>query len=255
MESKDLSLKPIHMQFVGKGEPVGNDPSSKAERMLSQNLVYLCKDTARSAKELSKLLNVPMPFIEEELEIQCAGINGDYGLLKRLENGKYISNFIMLELEHFREINKMYEEKIEILAERIGAYLQRREKDILGFPFLNKQTDRRFIAWSLINLLVWSYSKGIDQCLEEKYFKAIQKREEKYLVFGIVIGTNDALDIQFYGCDGISAYNICGYKAVSAFNLYGERIQQHFACGHDISNDLLLRLTLQAIKRVSNGVN
>lgn len=253
MESKDLSLKPIHMQFVGKGDPVGNDPSLKAERMLSQNLVYLCKDTARSAKELSELLNVPMPFIEEELEIQCAGINGDYGLLKRLENGKYISNFIMLELEHFREINKMYEEKIEILAERIGAYLQRREKDILGFPFLNKQTDRRFIAWSLINLLVWSYSKGIDQCLEEKYFKAIQKREEKYLVFGTVIGTNDALDIQFYGCDGISAYNICGYKAVSAFNLYGERIQQHFACGHDISNDPLLRLTLQAIKGIKRS--
>lgn len=253
MESKDLSLKPIHIEFIGKGEPVGNNPEEKAERMLSQNLIYLCKDTPRSAKELSNLLNVPMPFIEEELEIQCAGVNGDYGLLKRLENGKYIANFIMLELADFRKVNKMYAQKIEILIERIGAYLQRREKDIVTFPFLNKQTDRSFITWSLINLLIWSYEKGIAQCLEKKYFKAIQKREEKYQVFGIVIEANDTFDIKFYGCDGISAYNICGYKAVSLFNLYGERIQQHFACGHDISNDPLLRLTLQAIKGIKRS--
>ncbi|MBU3810247.1 MAG: RNA polymerase sigma factor [Candidatus Niameybacter stercoravium] len=253
VESRDLSLKPIRIEFVGMGDPVGNNPAEKAERMLSQNLVYLCKDTARSVKELSDLLNVPMPFIEEELEIQCEGVNGEYGLLKKLENGKYISNFIMLELEHFREVDKMYEQKIETIVERMGAYLQRREKDILDFPFFNKQIDRRFITWSLMNLLGWSYIKGVSECLDNKYFKHIQKREEKYLVIGTVMNQNDGLETKWYGCDGISAYNICGYKAVSMFNLYGERIQQHFACGHDISNDSLLRLTLQAIKGIKRS--
>ena len=253
MKSKDLSLTPIQMQFIGIGDPVGNNPAIKAERMLSQNLVYLCKDTARSAKELSEILNVPMPFIEEELGIQCAGLNGQYGLLKKLENDKYIVNFCMLELANFKQIQQMYKKKIESLVERIETYLQKRENEILSFPFLNQQTDIRFIAWSLINLFSWSYIKQMNQCLEEKYFKEIQKNTEKYCTFGIVREQGDTQDLKFYGCDGITGYNICGYSAVSAFNLYGERIQQHFACGHDISNDPLLCLTLKAVKGIKKS--
>ena len=31
MENRNLSLKPINLQFVGTGSPVGNDPSEKAK--------------------------------------------------------------------------------------------------------------------------------------------------------------------------------------------------------------------------------
>ena len=57
MSERNLSLKPVVLGFIGTGNPTGNDPSEKAERILSQNLVYACKDKAKSAKELSEELN------------------------------------------------------------------------------------------------------------------------------------------------------------------------------------------------------
>lgn len=65
MNERNLSLKPVSLAFIGTGNPSGNDPRTKAERILSQNLVYACKDKAKSAKELSDELCVPMPYIED----------------------------------------------------------------------------------------------------------------------------------------------------------------------------------------------
>lgn len=99
MNNRSLSIKPIKLEIFGAGNPCGNDPRSKAERTLSQNLIYLCKDKAKSAKELSEELCVPMIYIEEELEIQCRGENGKYGTLRKLENGKYITNILVVDYE------------------------------------------------------------------------------------------------------------------------------------------------------------
>ena len=91
MNDRNLSLKPIRLAISGTGNPCGNDPRSKSERTFSQNLIYLCKDKPRTAKELSEELCVPMPYIEEELDIQCRGENGSFGMLRKLENGKYVA--------------------------------------------------------------------------------------------------------------------------------------------------------------------
>ena len=77
MSERTYVLKPIKLAISGTGNPCGNDPRSKTERMFSQNLIYLCKDKPKSAKELSEELSGPRPYIEEELEIQCHGENGN----------------------------------------------------------------------------------------------------------------------------------------------------------------------------------
>ena len=97
MNKRNLSLKPIRLAISGTGNPCGNDPRSKAERMLSQNLIYLCKDKPKSAKELSDELCIPMPYVEEELEIQCRGENGSYGMLRKLDNEKYALNILLVD--------------------------------------------------------------------------------------------------------------------------------------------------------------
>ena len=48
MNERKLTLKPISLTFIGTGNPVGNDPRNKAERILSQknypkNFVFLCR--------------------------------------------------------------------------------------------------------------------------------------------------------------------------------------------------------------------
>ena len=106
MIERNLSLKPIRLAIVGTGNPMGNDPRTKADRVLSQNLIYLCKDKAKSAKELSEELCVPMPYIEDELEIQVYGENGKYGMLRKLDNGKYITNILLVDYSEYDEANK-----------------------------------------------------------------------------------------------------------------------------------------------------
>ena len=58
-------------------------------------------------------------------------------------------------------------------------------------------------------------------------------------------------DFEFYGCDGINATSVGGYQSVFASNIYGSRIDAHFHCGHNISNDPKLLMTIKAIKGVS----
>lgn len=109
MSERNYVLKPIQLAISGTGNPCGNDPRSKTERLFSQNLIYLCKDKPKSAKELSEALCVPMPYIEEELEIQCHGENGNYGMLRKLDNGKYTVNIHLVDYDEYDQANKIYE--------------------------------------------------------------------------------------------------------------------------------------------------
>ncbi|MEE1026145.1 MAG: RNA polymerase sigma factor, partial [Acutalibacteraceae bacterium] len=112
MSERTLSLKPVSLAFIGTGNPTGNDPRTKAERILSQNIVYACKDKAKSAKELSEELCVPMPYIEDELDIQIKGENGSYGLLRK-EGEKYIANVIIVDNNEFDEVGKIYTKHLD----------------------------------------------------------------------------------------------------------------------------------------------
>ena len=247
MDNTNLTLKPIDISYIGTGNPVGNDPRSVAERSFSKNLVYLCKDTERSIKELSELLGVPMPFIEEEVEIQLKGQNGYYGLLRKTDSGKYISNFIIVDYDDYMEVNEMYKKNTDIIAQKFDAYLKANEQKILDMPFLNKQTDVRFIAWSLISRVNWWFNENIRDKVEEKYFSDIEPTKRDFFTFGIATKEGQHCDIGFYGCDGNNAYDIDGYHNIFLSNIYGRRIKKHFSCGHDISQDKQLRLTIKAI--------
>ena len=172
MNERNLSLKPVSLAFIGTGNPSGNDPRTKAERILSQNLVYACKDKAKSAKELSDELCVPMPYIEDELEIQLKGENGSYGLLRKMGD-KYISNVIIVENSEFNEAGKIYTKHLDELCEKLKNHLQSHREEFLNFPYLSRQTDLRFILWTLISESVWHLKERVDEILETEYFKEV----------------------------------------------------------------------------------
>ena len=119
MNDRNLSLKPIRMKFFNTGSVIGNIPSPLANRTLSQNLIYLCKDKEKTAKELSDELCVPMIYVEEELEIQCLGQNGTYGNIRKLDNGKYISNILIAEYQEFQDLAEICEKYSEHLKTTI----------------------------------------------------------------------------------------------------------------------------------------
>ncbi len=247
MSERTYLLKPIKLAISGTGQPCGNDPRSKTERMFSQNLIYLCKDKPKSAKELSEKLCVPMPYIEEELEIQCHGENGKYGMLRKMDNGKYAVNIHLVDYDEYCQANKIYEKHLPEFCKVIKNTLKQNGEKILSFPYLNKQKDLRFIMWSLISRTVWDLEERINKVLAEKYFSDIVPVDRTFFCAAIAYTDEQKPEFDFYGCDGIEATSIGGYKSVFVSNIYGKRIDKHFQCGHNLSCDPKLLMVLRSI--------
>lgn len=251
MSERNIILKPVKLAFAGSGNPCGNDPRTKAERLFSQNLIYLCKDKPKSAKELSEELCIPMPYIEEELEIQCRGENGHYGLLRKLDNGKYAINIILVDYEEYDQVNQIYEKHLPEFCEVIKAALQKNEEKILSFPYLNEQKDLRFILWSLLSRTVWSFGGWVKEILAEKYFADVEPVTRDFSCVAVAYTDEQKQIFDFYGCDGTDASFVGGYQSVAVANIYGKHIQKHFHCGHNLSQDSQLLMVLRAIGGIS----
>lgn len=251
MNERNLSLKPIRLAISGTGNPFGNDPRSKTERMFSQNLIYLCKDKPRSAKELSDELCIPMPYIEEELEIQCRGENGNYGMLRKLDNGKYALNILLVDYNEYDNSNKIYEKRLPEFCKLLTDALKRNEKEILEFPYLSQQNDLRFILWSLISRTVWAFEERINKVIAEKYFNDVAPVNRNFSCVAVAFTDEQESNFGFYGSDGIDATQVGRYKSVFVSNIYGRRIEKHFHCGHNIAHDEKLLMLIRAIGGLS----
>ncbi|MDY3285743.1 MAG: sigma-70 family RNA polymerase sigma factor [Eubacteriales bacterium] len=251
MDDRTYVLKPVKLTILGTGNPCGNDPRSKAERMFSQNLIYLCKDKPKSAIELSQELCVPMPYIEEELEIQCHGENGKYGMLRKLDNGKYAVNIHLVDYDEYDRANQIYEKHLPEFCKVIKTALKQNEEKILSFPFLSEQKDLRFIMWSLISRTVWDFEERINKVLAEKYFFDVTPIKRNFSCVAVAYTDEQKPAFDFYGSDGIDATSVGGYKFVFVSNIYGKRIDEHFHCGHNLSHDQKLLMVLRSIGGIS----
>jgi RNA polymerase sigma factor (sigma-70 family) len=247
MDERNLSLKPIRLAIVGTGNPIGNDPRTKADRVLSQNLIYLCKDKAKSAKELSEELSVPMPYIEDELEIQVYGENGKYGMLRKLDNGKYITNILLVDYSEYDEANKIYEKYLDEYIPILKANFEKQKKDILLFPYLSEQSDATFIMWALISRTIWDFEKRVKEVIGKNYFSDVEPVKREFTTVATAFRDDMNPNFGFYGCDGIQSNSVWKYRYVHFSNIYGARKEKHFACDHNITNDDKLLLTLKAL--------
>lgn len=186
MDSNNLSLKPVRIIFQGDGNPLESEPGKKAyDRTFSQNVLYLCKDTAKTAKEISEILNVPMLFAEEELEIQVKGSNGTDGLLQRISDvniSRYISTFIIMDYCHYKEINDFVKSKLDVFTDKMSAYIEKNKDKILGLPYLNEQKDLRFILWSLVTRMSWSMGWELESIIIEKFIKTHLSKQRSLII-------------------------------------------------------------------------
>ena len=238
------TLQPVFLSFIGSGDPVGNDPRTKAERILSQNLIYLCRSKARSAEELARELNVPMPYIEQELEIQCQGANGTYGMLRKTEQGKYIANILIADREEYRAANEIYGKYSSDFCKSLTDSIEHNREKIQSIKQPGSPKDLHLLLWVLINRVIYSFTGQVRDELH-LIFSDTEPASRPYTCVAIE-GYTDVRD-GFYGNDGIVAQHICGYSRIYVENLYGNRLQPHFHCSHNISNDPLLLLTIRCV--------
>ena len=244
---KPVNLRHLELILWGNGNPVTGDPRTLIERQLSRHILWLCRNKEMSAREIAEELNVPMLYIEEELALQAKGVGEThYATLRKLPNGRYISNIPLLSREEFLEGRAIYEGHHPALCDKIQAFLRdpKIAKEHFNFPYLNHAPTLDLIWWQHLPVLAYKLGDMVDEMLKDKYFADVTPDERPFHLFGY-----EATDIpvSFCGWDGVSAKNICGYREVYLENLYTPHLAHHFHCGHDVGNDAKLQLAIRAI--------
>lgn len=242
--NKSVALDKIDFVIWGTGDPACGDPRDVCTRMFSNHIVWLCRKKAMSASEIAEELNVPTVYVEEELEILRKGINKKYGLLRKLDNGKYIINFILLEKDIFEKAIALYTEHLPKICDIISDYIEAHKEEYLAFPYLNKKVDMNLILWQQIYNISDAFAGNVDRILRKKHFADIVKTERPFSVFGYV----DNGKHYGGGWDGVKAQNVCGFSRIFLDNIYITRIKAHFHCGLNVSNDPQIQLALRAIE-------
>lgn len=243
-DNRPLTLDKIDYVIWGTGSPAWGDPRNVCTRMFSKHIVWLCHKKPMSASEIAEELNVPTVYVEEELEILCKGENGEYGLLRRLDNGKYAINFILLDKDVIEKANALYTEQLPKICNIISTYIEEHKAEYLAFPYLNKKVDMNLILWQQVSIISSAFSENVERFLKEKHFSNVAEVNRPFSVFGYVDNG------KYYGggWDGVDAQNVCGFALVHLDNIYITRIKKHFSCGLNVSKDSQIQLALRSIE-------
>ena len=241
--NKPVALDKIDYVIWGTGSPSWGDPRNVCTRMFSNHIVWLCHKKPMSASEIAEELNVPTVYVEEELEILRKGENGKYGFLRRLDNGKYVLNFILLDKDVFEKANAIYTEQLPKICDTISSYIDEHKAEYLAFPYLNKKTDMNLIIWQQITNIADAFSHCVECSLEKNDFSNIPETKRPFSVFGYV----DNGKHYGGGWDSVTAQNVCGFSNIRLDNIYITRIKKHFDCWLDVSKEPRIQLALRAI--------
>lgn len=241
--NRPVILDNVDYDIWGNGSPGWGDPRRDFSRMFSKHVVWLCHKKPMSASEIAEKLNVPTVYVEEELEILTKGANGRYGLLRRMDNGKYGINFILLDKDVIEHAQAIYEGQLPKICDIICDYIEKHREEYLAFPYLNKKVDMNLILWQQITDISRAFSKNVESILEEKYFPQYQKVTRPFSVYGYVNNGK----CHGGGWDGVNAENVMGFSKIHLDNVYMARIRKHFDCGLNVSLNPQIQLALRAI--------
>lgn len=244
---KPVILEEIDYAIVGTGNPSWGDPRDVCTRQLSKHIVWSCFQKNKTATQVSKELNIPMPYVEEELEILTKGTNGEYGLLREVGKGLYGINFVLLNQKDAEYAHNIYLSRMPRIGEIICNHIEEYKKEYLELPYLNHKVTFSLILWMQFNEIVFILKRMVDRYLQEEFFADVERVKRPFSVFGYVD------EGKFSGCghNTTGGYNICGYSAVGLENIDNSLIKQHFYFNQDIGSDKQIQMAIRAIQGIS----
>ena len=245
--NKPLMLDKVDFVIWGTGNPGWGDPRDGFCRMLSKHIVWLCLEKPRTAAEIAEELNVPTVYVEEELELLVKGGNGRYGILRKLDSGKYGINIVLLKKEVFEQANALYTANLSKITDAVVKFIEEHKDEYLAFPYINKTVTLNLILWQQIKDISSVLSRSVSRILKERYFAEYKHPDRPFTVFGYEANGKEYGG----GLDGTQASNICGYSRVDISNIYVTRVKKHFHCGHNVSTDPVLQFAIRAIEGLS----
>ena len=245
MINKPTALQEMRWAEWGTGNPLDGDPREVCKRQMSKHIVWLCRKQPKTAREISDELGVPMTYVEEELEIQVYGTNGRYGMLRKTDAGKYIANCILLDEKEIAALQKLYIDCIPVISDTVIRHIAENKEKYCAFPYINRNPTLNLILWQQISSMADAFSNCVISRLKKKDLADVQPSERPFTVYCYKSG---AEAVHWGGgWDGVEASDICGYKHIILNNIYIGRIQPHFHCGYNVSNDAKLRMAIRAV--------
>lgn len=250
-----MGLRPMHWIVWGTGNPLTGRAAEVCGRQISRHVVWLCRKQARTAKEISELLRIPMAYAEEELDLQVRGEKG-YGMLRRTDDGKYIANVLLFDREEITAAHSIYLRHMPALCEAVSAYAKEHMAEYLAFPFLNRVVDENLVLWQQVFHYDCKISNLVADALEKRCFADISGAKRPYMNF--IYEDVPGMRSWGGGCDGITLEHLCGYEKVHISNMYNSTLEAHFRCdhtmtrgGHLITNDAPLLLSIRAVNGIA----
>jgi len=242
--NRPVMLDKIELNLWGTGNPMTGDPREVCTRQFSKHILWLCRKKTMSAAEIAEELNVPTVYVEEEMEILTKGTNSKYGLLRRLENGRYAINFILFDRNMMEKAIAVYAKRLPTISSTIMNFIEAHKEEYLAFPYVNKKVDLNLILWQQIFPMATAFGNRVEEILAKEYFSDIPRVDRSFTVFGF-----EDYGVEYgAGWDGVSADNICGYSRVFFSNIYITRIKPHFHCGMNIGIEPLEQLAIRAVE-------
>ena len=108
------SYDPESVQFVSSGNQSDGLPWKAVQRKIPVNILCEANNNPSTAEELSIALGVALPYMEEEI-----GLLEKATLLKKLDGGKYLTNFFIYPVECENEICEILCDYCEEVYEKI----------------------------------------------------------------------------------------------------------------------------------------
>ena len=141
------SYKPENVYFTASGDMSNSDPHSACQRKIPKNILLEASNNPSTLEELSIELGIAMPYMEEEVSLL-----EKMTLLKKLDQGKYITNFFIADKETqlsvymaMRHLSKKRSEMLDtIVSETISDV---RARGIVK----NDMTDGELKWWLIIH--------------------------------------------------------------------------------------------------------
>lgn len=126
------SFQPETIGFISSGSQPSGLPFSAVSRKIPVNILCEANNNASTIEELSMELGIAMPYMEEEVELL-----EEAELLRRLDDGRYITNFFISPRECQNEANELScqfaERNYQVIWDMAGKVLEKgKESGVLG---------------------------------------------------------------------------------------------------------------------------
>lgn len=269
METNALKLKPNGLALFGTGDfSDSNGIGSLVNRLLAHNILIACRTTAKSSEEIARELEIPSVFIEDELRSLENG-----GVLIQKANGKYLTDFIILDLDIYMEIHIKHYELAGELRDIVARYVTENTEKIMGIDYLVPPESFEFALWTLIPLIADQYQHEIIKIVLERLSDILvtNSKQREWTFLGCHINYDEAIKIsadeapnpmmdrlsnevwEEYGMDGGMVPEYDKYKNIRLNNFYGARLPKRYSHPSDIYRNPILLLVIRCIDGLAFG--